>query len=47
MGPWTWAFPALIAVSCVLTKQHCLIDLPFGAAPGALAYTLHRQLPGV
>jgi hypothetical protein len=43
LGPWAWTFPVLIAVSCLLTKQHYLIDLPFGAALGAAVYVLHRH----
>jgi membrane-associated phospholipid phosphatase len=34
MGPWIFLFPALIAISCVFTKQHYLIDLPAGALLG-------------
>jgi membrane-associated phospholipid phosphatase len=44
LGPWAWAFPVLIAVSCVLTKQHYLVDLPFGAALGAVAYQVYVRL---
>lgn len=46
LGPWAWAFPALIAVSCLFTKQHYLVDLPFGAALGAAAYALHLHWLG-
>ena len=38
------AFPLLIALSCVLTKQHYLIDLPFGALLGWVAYRLFLLL---
>jgi membrane-associated phospholipid phosphatase len=31
VGPIAWAFPALIAISCLFTKQHYIIDLPAGA----------------
>jgi membrane-associated phospholipid phosphatase len=41
LGPAAFAFPALIAVSCVLTKQHYLIDVPFGALLGWLTYQLY------
>ena len=34
VGPWAGAFPALIALSCLFTKQHYLIDIPAGAALG-------------
>jgi membrane-associated phospholipid phosphatase len=44
LGPWAWGFPVLIGISCVLTKQHYLIDLPFGAALAALAYLLYAHL---
>jgi membrane-associated phospholipid phosphatase len=37
-GPAAFAFPILIGISCVLTKQHYLIDLPFGAALGGFVY---------
>lgn len=38
LGPWVFLFPALIALSCVFTKQHYLVDLPAGAALGWGAY---------
>lgn len=44
LGPWAFLFPVLIALSCVFTKQHYLIDLPFGAALGAGAYGVHQWL---
>ena len=31
-GPWAFLFPALIALSCLYTKQHYVLDLPAGAA---------------
>ena len=37
-GPWAYAFPLLIALSCVFTKQHYLVDVPAGAALGWVAY---------
>lgn len=33
-GAWSLLFPALIAISCSLTKQHYLLDLPCGALLG-------------
>lgn len=33
-GAWSLLFPALIAISCMFTKQHYLLDLPAGAALG-------------
>lgn len=41
MGPWAYAFPILIALSCVFTKQHYVIDLPVGAALGWVAFLLY------
>jgi len=41
LGPWAFLFPLLIAISCILTKQHYLIDLPFGAALGGVAYAIY------
>jgi len=38
LGPLVFLFPALIALSCVFTKQHYLVDLPAGAALGWGAY---------
>jgi membrane-associated phospholipid phosphatase len=38
LGPWVFLFPALIALSCLFTKQHYLVDLPAGAALGWGAY---------
>ena len=40
LGPVAFAFPVLIAISCVFTKQHYLVDLPAGAALGWGAYRL-------
>jgi membrane-associated phospholipid phosphatase len=37
-GAWAFSFPALIALSCLFTKQHYLVDLPAGAALGWVAY---------
>ena len=31
IGLWALAFPLLIALSCVFTKQHYLADIPAGA----------------
>jgi membrane-associated phospholipid phosphatase len=38
LGPWAYLFPVLIALSCLFTKQHYVVDLPAGAALGWLAY---------
>src|SRR5437667_177643 len=37
-GQLALAFPALIALSCLFTKQHYLLDLPAGALLGWLTY---------
>ncbi|MBI5770998.1 MAG: phosphatase PAP2 family protein [Verrucomicrobia bacterium] len=44
LGPWAWLFPVLIAVSCLFTKQHYVIDLPAGAALGWAVYEVYRLL---
>lgn len=44
LGPAAFAFPLLIALSCLFTKQHYLIDLPAGAALGWLAHRLYLWL---
>jgi hypothetical protein len=44
LGPWVFAFPVLIALSCVFTKQHYLIDLPVGALLGTVGYEVFRAL---
>jgi len=38
LGPAVFLFPALIAASCVFTKQHYVVDLPAGAALGWTAF---------
>jgi membrane-associated phospholipid phosphatase len=38
LGTWAFVFPVLIALSCLFTKQHYVVDLPAGAALGWLAY---------
>lgn len=44
LGPWAYLFPVLIALSCIFTKQHYLIDLPFGAALGVVAFKAYEFL---
>jgi membrane-associated phospholipid phosphatase len=44
LGAWTMLFPGLIALSCVFTKQHFLIDLPAGAALGWLVFKVFQVL---
>ena len=41
LGPAALAFPVLVGLSCLFTKQHYLIDLPPGAALGWLVYRLY------
>lgn len=40
-GPWTFAFPILIALSCLFTKQHYILDLPAGAILGWLSFQIY------
>ncbi len=40
LGAWAYGFPGLIALSCLFTKQHYLLDLPAGAALGWLVFQL-------
>jgi membrane-associated phospholipid phosphatase len=42
LGLWVWIFPALIAVSCVFTKQHYVIDIPPCAVLGWLVFQLYK-----
>jgi membrane-associated phospholipid phosphatase len=44
LGAAAFLFPALIALSCLFTKQHYLIDLPAGAALGWWTYSTYRTL---
>ena len=44
LGVWALAFPALIALSCLFTKQHYLIDVPAGAALGWATFQAFRLL---
>jgi len=39
LGAGAFAFPVLIALSCLFTKQHYVVDLPAGAA---LGWAVHR-----
>jgi membrane-associated phospholipid phosphatase len=38
LGLWIWAFPALIALSALHTKQHFFLDLIPGALVGWIAF---------
>lgn len=49
LSPWIFAFPILIALSALYTKQHYLADLPAGAILGWLVFEGYRLLllPGL
>lgn len=42
LGSWALAFPVLIGLSCLFTKQHYLIDVPAGAAVGWMTFQVYR-----
>jgi membrane-associated phospholipid phosphatase len=44
VGPAAFVFPVLIALSCLYTKQHYVIDLPAGAALGWLVFAIFRLI---
>ena len=44
LGSLVFLFPALIAFSCIFTKQHYLLDLPAGAALGLGAYKVFQLM---
>jgi membrane-associated phospholipid phosphatase len=44
VGPAVMLFPALIALSCLFTKQHYVIDLPAGAALGGVVFGMYNML---
>lgn len=46
LGAWVWLFPLLIALSCLFTKQHYLIDLPAGAMLGYSVYWFYTVALG-
>jgi len=41
LGPAAFMFPLLIAVSCLYTRQHYLVDLPAGALLGFAVFQLY------
>ena len=43
-GPMAVAFPVLIGVSCLFTKQHYVVDLPAGALLGWLVFKLFQLI---
>lgn len=46
LGVAVFAFPGLIALSCLFTKQHFVIDIPAGIALGWFTFELFRLLTG-
>ena len=44
MGTLAFAFAGLIALSCVFTKQHYVMDLPAGAALGWVVHRLYAVI---
>jgi membrane-associated phospholipid phosphatase len=41
-GLWAFAFPVLIGLSCLYTKQHYVIDVPAGVVLGWVTFQLFR-----
>lgn len=44
VGPLAYLFPTLIGASCVFTKQHYLLDVPFGAVLGWVVFEAYARL---
>jgi len=44
LGALSFAFPLLIALSCLFTKQHYVLDLPAGAALGWVVHGLYATV---
>jgi membrane-associated phospholipid phosphatase len=44
LGPAIFAFPVLIALSCLFTKQHYIVDLPAGALLGWVCFGFFRLI---
>ena len=44
LGAWAFLFPLLIALSCIFTKQHYVVDLPAGATLGWMTHGLFLRL---
>jgi membrane-associated phospholipid phosphatase len=42
IGPWAFAFPTLIGLSCLYTKQHYVVDIPAGVLLGWLTFQILR-----
>ncbi len=45
LGPGAYAFPLLIGLSSLFTKQHFLVDVPAGVALGWGTFELFKLLP--
>lgn len=43
-GMIAFAFPALIGLSCLFTKQHYVVDVPAGAALGWFTHSLYIKM---
>ena len=44
LGAWAYAFPLLIGLSCLFTKQHYVVDLPAGALLGWFVVDLFKMI---
>jgi membrane-associated phospholipid phosphatase len=44
LGAVAYAFPVVIALSCLFTKQHYVVDLPAGALLGWWSFATYRTL---
>jgi len=44
VGPLAFIFPVLIALSCLFTKQHYIVDLPAGAMLGWISFVCFQWL---
>ncbi|MDB6125854.1 MAG: hypothetical protein JWQ71_4847 [Pedosphaera sp.] len=44
LGAWAFVFPVLIALSCLFTKQHYVVDLPVGALLGWGVFGLFKLI---
>jgi len=44
LGTWAFCFPLLIALSCLFTKQHYVVDLPAGATLGWVTHSIFLRL---
>lgn len=44
LGPGVFAFPAIIGLSCLYTKQHYIVDVPAGALLGWFVFELFKLI---